>query len=115
MRSQPHARPWTRRCALTALSVLTLIAGACGSADADDAQAAADLEAVAARQQDVEHDHVVRELAGAPVTIETVVGDVDVEAFGEQTTPHTVGERHVVLHDEHTHARHCADRKMRAG
>jgi hypothetical protein len=39
MRSQTHPRPWTRRYALTAIGVLTLIAGACGSADDDDAQA----------------------------------------------------------------------------
>jgi hypothetical protein len=31
------------------------------------------------------------------------VGDVDVEALGDQTPPNAVGERHVVLHDEHAH------------
>lgn len=39
MRSHTHARPWTRRYALTAFSVLTLIGTACGGADDDDAQA----------------------------------------------------------------------------
>ena len=39
MRSHSHARPPMRRRALVALSVLTLIGAACGSADDDDAQA----------------------------------------------------------------------------
>jgi len=41
--------------------------------------------------------------------------DVDIEPFGDEPSPHAVGERDVVLHHEHTHGRHCADRQMRAG
>jgi hypothetical protein len=43
------------------------------------------------------------------------VGDVDVEALGHEPAPHAVGERHVVLHHEHTHGPHCVDPEMRAG
>ena len=41
--------------------------------------------------------------------------DVDIEPFGDEPSPHAVGECDVVLHHEHTHGRHCADPEMRAG
>ena len=67
------------------------------------AQVLAHLEAVHARQHDVENDHVVTVLGGHPETIGTRQGNVDGEAFGFEPAAHRRRHLLLVFDDEHTH------------
>ncbi len=71
--------------------------------DALLAERLADLEAVHPRQEDVEDDHCVAPLAGPPEPVEAVVDGVDVEALGGEAAGYGLGERNLVLYQQHTH------------
>ena len=62
-------------------------------------QRGADLEPVAARQQDVEHDHVIGVLAGPPQAIGPGVDGVHREALGLEASGHRGGQVFLVLDD----------------
>src|SRR6266545_1587678 len=73
--------------------------------DALAPQGAAHPVAVDARQHDVEHDGVVRVLAGQPQAVGAVVGHVDREPFGLQTEAQAGRQPRFVLHHENPHDR----------
>lgn len=62
------------------------------------AEIGADEVAVAARQHDVEDDHVEGALGGQPQAIRTVERHIDGEAFGLEPALHRGGDLLVVLH-----------------
>ena len=69
----------------------------------DGPQLAGDLVAVHPRQQQVEDDRRVRVLLGAREPVVAVMDDVDAEAFGLQPAGEALGQRHLVLYEEHAH------------
>src|SRR5690606_40793345 len=64
------------------------------------AQALAHFHAVQARQHEVEHDYVVAVLGGQAVTIETIGGEIDLEATALEVLAHHFGNVAIVLHDD---------------
>jgi hypothetical protein len=79
------------------------------------AQVGADPVAVAARQQNVEHDQVVGPLAGAPQPLEPVVGRLHREPLGGQSPAQGRGDLGVVLHDQQLHPGPPAHHDRRRG
>ena len=65
--------------------------------DALRAQRLADLVAVHAGQEDVEHDRPVGAFVGSPQTVDSVVAQLDVETFVVQTFGDRLSEPDVVL------------------
>ncbi len=78
-------------------------------------QGAAHLEAVHARQQQVEHDRRVRALPRPPEAVGAVVGDLDRESLGGEPPGDGVGQRDLVLHHQHAHRTMMAVRRARHG
>ena len=66
-------------------------------------EVAADDEAVAARQHDVEDHDVVAALLGHPEPVVAVVGAVDRESLGLQAAPQRRGDLEIVLDDQQLH------------
>jgi hypothetical protein len=58
---------------------------------------------VHAREEHVEHDDVIRALAGAPQAVVAVVLDVHVEPLGDQAVGDRGGQMFLVLYDQYAH------------
>ena len=73
------------------------------------AQVGAHLEAVAARQHQVEDDEVVATLERQPTPFQPVGGDLDGEPLGAQPALDGAGDLAVVLDEQHLHAASSVD------
>ena len=67
------------------------------------AQCRTHLPAAHAGHHQVEHDGVVRVLARHPEPVDAVVGHVDRESFGHETTSNSFGEGDLVVDDQDAH------------
>jgi hypothetical protein len=66
-------------------------------------QLGADAVAVAPRQHHVQQDQVVTALACPPQPVDTVLGDLDLEALRGQAPPQRAGDLDIVLDDQQLH------------
>src|SRR5207342_3891869 len=77
----------------------------------------ADVEAVPAREHDVEHDGVIVARRRHPEGVVAVLRDVGGEALLGEAPPDEAGHLHVVLDDQDAHLTDCPtrdERRMRA-